>query len=89
MSMLLSDLLKRPVRGDSGWTFGTVHDVRVNRSGGRATVCALLVGRSAVRERLFGRTSLEQHGTHGHGFEIPWAEVVTVEQHEIRIKEAS
>jgi sporulation protein YlmC with PRC-barrel domain len=88
MTVLLSQLLARPVRGDSGWTHGTVHDVRAERSGGRATVTALLVGRSALRERLFGRASVNQASIRGSAAEVPWQAVESIEPALIRIKEA-
>jgi sporulation protein YlmC with PRC-barrel domain len=87
--MRLSDLLTLEVRGDSGWTFGRVHDVRVHRApDGSATVTALLVGSAGLRERLTGRTNAESHTTREHGFEIPWAAVISVGSKTITIKEA-
>jgi len=88
MTVLLSELLDRPVRGDSGWTHGSIHDVRIDRSSGKATVMALLVGRSALRERLFGTTSVDERGIQGPGFEVAWSQVLAIEPDVIRIKEA-
>jgi sporulation protein YlmC with PRC-barrel domain len=89
MTVLLSQLLKQPVRGDSGWTHGRVHDVRADRSKGRATVTALLVGKSALRERLFGTASAKEASIQGQGAEIPWEIVGSIEPTAIRIKEVS
>jgi sporulation protein YlmC with PRC-barrel domain len=89
MTILLSQLLTQPVRGDSGWTHGSVHDLRAHRSDGRATVTALLVGKSALRERLFGKASAKQAAIQGQGLEIPWEAVESIEPHVIRIKEVS
>jgi len=89
MTIRLSQLLTQPVRGDSGWTHGTVHDVRASRSEGRATVTALLVGKSALRERLFGKASVNEASIQGQGTEIPWEAVESIEPQAIRIKEVS
>ena len=88
MTVLLSQFLDRPVRGDSGWTHGTVYDVRAERSEARATVTALLVGRSALRERLFGRAAVNDGSIQGAGAEVPWEAVESIEPALIRMKEA-
>ena len=88
--MMVSDLLTLKVRGDSGWTFGRVHDVRIERrSDGSATVTALLVGSVGLRERLTGRTNADSHTIREHGFEIPWQRVISVDSKTITIKEAT
>jgi sporulation protein YlmC with PRC-barrel domain len=89
MTIRLSQLLHRHVRGDSGWTHGSVHDVRADRSEGRAAVTALLVGKSALRERLFGAASAKEASIQGQGTEIPWEAVTSIEPQVIRIEEVS
>jgi sporulation protein YlmC with PRC-barrel domain len=86
--MRVSDLLTLTVRGDSGWTFGRVHDVRVERStDGSATVTALLVGSASLRGRLTGRVSADRVTVRAHGREIPWSAVTAIDEHVITIKE--
>jgi sporulation protein YlmC with PRC-barrel domain len=87
--MKASDLLTLTVRGDTGWTFGRVHDLRITRrSDGTAFVSALLVGSAGLRERLTGRTASTSVHVRDHGFEIPWQQVISIENDTIRIKEA-
>jgi sporulation protein YlmC with PRC-barrel domain len=86
--MNVSDLLTLTVRSDSGWTFGRVHDVRIERSpNGTATVTALLVGSEGLRERLTGRVSSKRVTIRAHGFEIPWKTVTAIDDNVITIKE--
>ena len=89
MTILLSRLLTQPVRSDSGWTHGTVHDLRAQRSQEGATVTALLVGKSALRERLFGRASVQEASIKGQGAEVPWEAVESIEPDAILIREVS
>lgn len=89
--MRLSDLLTLSVRGDSGWTFGRVHDVRVRRhSDGTTEVVALLVGSTGLVERLAGRAAPDQSAMRDKGFEIPWRDVAAINQETqtITIREA-
>jgi sporulation protein YlmC with PRC-barrel domain len=87
--MKVSDLLTLQVRGDSGWTFGRVHDVRVDHQpDGSTTVSALLVGSAGLRKRLTGRTASDSVRIREHGFAIPWEQVTSLDETTITIKEA-
>ena len=86
--MKLSDLIGREVVGIGGWRYGRVHDVRVERDGSTALVRALIIGTPGLRERLFGRGhGAQQPQRLGHGYEIPWHEVVAISDNQIRIEE--
>jgi hypothetical protein len=52
-------------------------------------VTSLLVGKSALRERLFGAASAKQAAIQGQGAEIPWEIVESIESTVIHIREAS
>ena len=86
--MRLSDLLNCRVVGTSGWTYGRVHDVRIERSDDEARLVSLVVGRPGLKERLFGRGDPEQHPHRlGHGFEISWNAVIAIDTNTITIEE--
>jgi hypothetical protein len=87
----LSDLLTLTVRGDSGWTFGRVHDFRVRRHpDGTAEIAALLVGSTGLVERLAGRAAPDRSAIRQKGFEIPWRDVAAIDEdaQTITIREA-
>lgn len=86
--MKLSDLIDCEVLGNGGWRYGRVHDVRVDRQQGTAQVHALIIGTPGLKERLFGRGHAESHPRRlGHGYEIPWSEVISISDNQIRIDE--
>jgi sporulation protein YlmC with PRC-barrel domain len=86
--MRLSDLLGCEVIGAGGWSHGRVHDLRVCTKGGRAEVEALLVGSPGLKERLLGRGDGKEHPHRvGHGFEVPWSEVRSIDAGKITIEE--
>jgi sporulation protein YlmC with PRC-barrel domain len=86
--MRLSELLGCQVVGAGGWRYGKVHDVRVAVGDNGAAVHALLVGSPGLRERLFGRGDQRQQPHRlGHGFEVPWSEVRSIERGKITIEE--
>jgi len=86
--MTLSDLLICRVVGASGWTYGRVHDVRIERSDDEARILSLIVGRPGLKERLFGRGDPEQHPHRlGHGVEISWNAVIAIDGSTITIEE--
>jgi len=88
--MKLSELLTCTVRGQSGWTYGRVHDVRVQHSPDTTELVSLIIGRPGLEERLFGRGDTSEHPHRlGHGAEIPWADIVHIHGHVITIKDGT
>jgi sporulation protein YlmC with PRC-barrel domain len=83
--MRLSELLGCQVVGTARWPYGRVHDVRMSRDG---EVLTLIVGRRALKHRLFGRGETAEHpNRRGLGFEIPWRQVQAIDNRTITIKE--
>jgi sporulation protein YlmC with PRC-barrel domain len=86
--MTLAELITFRVRGHSGWTYGRVHDIRIERQADKAVVTSLIVGRHGLRERLFGRGKSSEHPHRvGHGSEIRWDQVTTIEPPIVTVKE--
>jgi len=88
--MRLSELTTLRLRGRTGWTYGRVHDVRIEWREKDAVITALIVGRRGLRERLFGRGESSEHPHRlGHGSEIPWDQVTAIDDSIIWIKESN
>jgi sporulation protein YlmC with PRC-barrel domain len=86
--MTLAELITFRVRGHSGWTYGRIHDIRIEWRGDEAVVTTLIVGRHGLRERLFGRGKSSEHRHRvGHGSEIRWDQVTTIEPPIVTVKE--
>jgi sporulation protein YlmC with PRC-barrel domain len=79
--MRLSELLKREVVSESGFSYGKVHDVRGELEGGRLRVTGLACGRLGLLERYGvgtgGSGGAGEAKVHGHPV-IPWERVLRV-----------
>jgi sporulation protein YlmC with PRC-barrel domain len=84
--MRISDLLGKEVITESGWSLGSVFDVRVEARGGAPKVKGLVVGAPGLRRRLVGESHRREVSVLSEG-EVPWDAVESIESNRIRVGE--
>jgi sporulation protein YlmC with PRC-barrel domain len=82
--MRISDLLGKEVITESGWSLGSVFDVRVENLGGAPNVKGLVVGAPGLRRRLIGESHRREVSLLSEG-EVPWDAVESIEGNRIQV----
>jgi sporulation protein YlmC with PRC-barrel domain len=72
-----SEILGKEVVTESGWSLGSVFDVRVDVNGREPTVVGLVVGAPGLRRRLVGESHRHSPRTLSEGV-VPWEAVASV-----------
>ena len=86
--MNLSDLLGRDVRGESGRSFGRVHDLRAELRPRSVAITGLVVGRLGVLERLGIGAPRSGSRIRGHDV-IDWKDVVRADRRGVVVRDGT
>jgi sporulation protein YlmC with PRC-barrel domain len=84
----LSELLGKEVVTESGWSLGSVYDVRVALRHGEPKVLGLVVGPPGLGRRLLGETRRQDASLVPQGL-VPWQALQSVDQKTIRVAEVA
>jgi sporulation protein YlmC with PRC-barrel domain len=88
--MRLSELIDRRCVDETGRELGHVFELRAHRRGDRLVIGALLLGRSALLERYGAGHHRPSRGRDEPRVrEVPWRDVVRVEDGRIIVREQS
>lgn len=82
----LSELLRKEVVTESGWSLGHVFDVRVELGRGAPKVVGLVVGKPGLAQRLYGEARRRDVDTLNQGA-VPWEAVLAIEEKRVRVRE--